>query len=89
MHCSWPAVACWAKPEGKWQARLDSAGEVREFNNAEAGMKLEGPLLASPLSVQNEGSETLYQQLTLSGYPRQGTCGRRRTVCRFVVSTWA
>ncbi|MNE33820.1 hypothetical protein D3C80_1275110 [compost metagenome] len=59
------------KPEGKWQARLDSAGEVREFNNAEAGMKLEGPLLASPLSVQNEGSETLYQQLTLSGYPRQ------------------
>jgi len=44
---------------------------VRELNNAEAGMKLEGPLLASPLSVQNQGSETLYQQLTLSGYPRQ------------------
>ena len=59
------------KPEGQWQARLDSAGEVREFNNAESGMKLEGPLLASPLSVQNQGSETLYQQLTLSGYPRQ------------------
>ncbi|MNM37891.1 hypothetical protein D3C81_486360 [compost metagenome] len=59
------------KPEGKWQARLDSAGDIREFNNVESGMKLEGPLLASPLSVHNEGSETLYQQLTLSGYPRQ------------------
>ena len=59
------------KPEGNWQARLDSAGEVREFNNAESGMKLEGPLLASPLTVQNQGSDTLYQQLTLSGYPRQ------------------
>ena len=31
------------KPEGQWQARLDSAGEIREFNNAESGMKLEGP----------------------------------------------
>ncbi|MGE7992624.1 alpha-2-macroglobulin family protein [Pseudomonas sp. NPDC089554] len=59
------------KPEGHWQARLDSAGEVREFNNVESGMKLEGPLLASPLSIQNQGSETLYQQLTVSGYPRQ------------------
>lgn len=59
------------KPEGQWQARLDSGGEVREFNNAESGMKLEGPLLMSPLTVQNQGSETLYQQLTLSGYPRQ------------------
>ncbi|WP_449430024.1 alpha-2-macroglobulin family protein [Pseudomonas putida] len=59
------------KPEGQWQARLDSGGEVRELDNVESGMKLEGPLLASPLSVRNEGSETLYQQLTLSGYPRQ------------------
>ncbi|MNH12609.1 hypothetical protein D3C79_721550 [compost metagenome] len=59
------------KPESPWKARLDSAGEVREFSNGDAGMKLEGPLLASPLSVQNEGSETVYQQLTLSGYPRQ------------------
>ncbi|CAG8869474.1 Alpha-2-macroglobulin [Pseudomonas fluorescens] len=59
------------KPEGSWQARLDSAGEVRELNNAESGIKLEGRLLASPLTVQNLGSETLFQQLTLSGYPRQ------------------
>jgi len=59
------------KPESPWKARLDSAGEVREFHNGDSGMKLEGPLLASPLSLQNEGSETVYQQLTLSGYPRQ------------------
>ena len=59
------------KPEGKWQARLDSAGEVREFDNADSGMLLDGPLLASPLTVQNQSSDTLYQQLTLSGYPRQ------------------
>nr|WP_314479994.1 alpha-2-macroglobulin [uncultured Pseudomonas sp.] len=59
------------KPEAKWQARLSSAGELRDFDNAEAGMKLEGPLLASPLTVQNQGAQTVYQQLTLSGYPRQ------------------
>lgn len=59
------------KPEGTWKARLDSAGEVREFDNNDSGMKLEGPLLASPLTVQNQGGDTLYQQLTLSGYPRQ------------------
>ena len=59
------------KPEGSWKARLDSAGEVRDFDNADSGMKLEGPLLASPLTVQNQGSDTLYQQLTVSGYPRQ------------------
>lgn len=59
------------KPQGSWQARLESAGEVRELNNAESGITLEGPSLASPLSVRNLGSDTLYQQLTLSGYPRQ------------------
>jgi uncharacterized protein YfaS (alpha-2-macroglobulin family) len=64
------------KPEGNWSARLDSAGEVREFNNEQSGMKLEGALLASPLTIQNEGSETLFQQLTLSGYPRQAPVAR-------------
>jgi len=58
------------KPEGKWSARLDSAGELRDLDSAQSGLKLEGPLLASPLTVQNQGSDTLYQQLTLSGYPR-------------------
>ncbi|WP_028695580.1 alpha-2-macroglobulin family protein [Pseudomonas cremoricolorata] len=59
------------KPEGQWQARLDSAGDVRELNDQDAGLKLEGAMLASPLTVQNQSSDTLYQQLTLSGYPRQ------------------
>ncbi|MCY1430706.1 putative lipoprotein YfhM [compost metagenome] len=58
------------KPEGKWSARRDSAGELRDLDSAQSGLKLEGPLLASPLTVQNQGSDTLYQQLTLSGYPR-------------------
>ncbi|MGH8486912.1 MAG: alpha-2-macroglobulin family protein, partial [Pseudomonas sp.] len=60
-----------SKPEGKWSARLDSAGEVRELDAAQSGLKLEGALLAAPLTVQNQGSDTLFQQLTLSGYPRQ------------------
>ncbi|MNM10597.1 hypothetical protein D3C81_207280 [compost metagenome] len=60
-----------SRPEGKWSARLDSAGELRDLDNAQSGLKLEGPLLASPLTVQNQSSDTLYQQLTLSGYPRQ------------------
>ncbi|MBJ9974713.1 alpha-2-macroglobulin family protein [Pseudomonas sp. S75] len=64
------------KPEGPWQARLDSAGEVRQFDNSDSGMLLDGPLLASPLTVQNQSSETLYQQLTLSGYPRQAPAPR-------------
>ncbi|MDD1012921.1 alpha-2-macroglobulin family protein [Pseudomonas rubra] len=64
------------KPESKWSARLDSAGEVREFSPEQSGMKLEGALLASPLTIQNEGSETLFQQLTLSGYPRQAPVAR-------------
>ena len=28
-------------------------------------------MLASPLTLRNEGGETIYQQLTLSGYPQQ------------------
>ncbi|MBH3427531.1 alpha-2-macroglobulin family protein [Pseudomonas alkylphenolica] len=59
------------RPEGQWSARLDSAGEVRELNAAQSGLKLEGPLLATPLTVHNQGGDTLFQQLTLSGYPRQ------------------
>ncbi len=59
-----------SKPEGKWSARLDSAGELRDLDSAQSGLKLEGPLLASPLTVQNQSNDTLYQQLTLSGYPR-------------------
>ncbi|MCY1542839.1 putative lipoprotein YfhM [compost metagenome] len=40
-----------------------------ELNNAQPGIKLEGSQLAAPLSLNNPGSDPLYQQLTLSGYP--------------------
>ena len=50
---------------------LDSAGQVRELNPQQSGLHLEGPLLAAPLTLRNEGDQTLYQRLTLSGYPRQ------------------
>ncbi|MDD0977415.1 alpha-2-macroglobulin family protein [Pseudomonas fontis] len=70
--------------EGQWTARLDSAGEVRELNPSESGLKLEGPLLASPLTVQNAGEQVLYQQLTLSGYPREAplAAGNNMTIRR-------
>jgi uncharacterized protein YfaS (alpha-2-macroglobulin family) len=59
------------KPESKWSAILNAGTESRTLSNDQPGLKVDGPLLASPLSVQNQGSETLYQQLTLSGYPTQ------------------
>ncbi|POA20050.1 hypothetical protein C1886_10235 [Pseudomonas sp. FW300-N1A1] len=58
------------KPEANWTAQLSSGNETRELNNNQPGLKLEGPLLASPLSLRNEGSEPVYQQLTISGYPQ-------------------
>ncbi|UVJ44573.1 alpha-2-macroglobulin family protein [Pseudomonas sp. LS1212] len=58
------------KPEAQWTAQLSSAGQTRELSTAQPGLKLEGPLLASPLTIHNNGSEPLYQQLTVSGYPR-------------------
>ena len=58
------------KPEANWSAQLSSGNETRELNNNQPGLKLEGPLLASPLSLRNEGSEPVYQQLTISGYPQ-------------------
>ncbi len=59
------------QPESAWRAQLDSAGETRELSPAQSGLHLQGALLASPLTVRNEGEQTLYQRLTLSGYPRQ------------------
>ncbi|VVO40975.1 alpha-2-macroglobulin family protein [Pseudomonas fluorescens] len=57
------------KPEASWTAQLNSGGKTRELSNNQPGLKLEGALLASPLSLHNEGGEPVYQQLTLSGYP--------------------
>ena len=59
------------KPEANWTAQLSSGTQTRELNNAQPGLKLQGPLLASPLTLSNAGSEPVYQQLTISGYPQQ------------------
>ncbi|MGV6396544.1 alpha-2-macroglobulin family protein [Pseudomonas caspiana] len=59
------------KPESKWAATLSAGSQSRDISNEQPGLKLDGPLLASPLTVQNQGGETLYQQLTISGYPTQ------------------
>ena len=59
------------KPEANWTAQLTSGGETRELNNGQSGLKLEGALLTSPLTLRNQGSEPIYQQLSISGYPQQ------------------
>ncbi|EXF91551.1 alpha-2-macroglobulin [Pseudomonas fluorescens HK44] len=59
------------KPGANWAAQLSVGNETRELSNDQPGLKLQGPLLASPLSLRNEGSEPVYQQLTISGYPQQ------------------
>ncbi|MEQ7919829.1 alpha-2-macroglobulin [Xanthomonas sp. WHRI 1810A] len=59
------------KPEAKWAATLTSGTQNRALSNEQPGVKLDSSVLASPLTVQNTGSETLYQQMTISGYPVQ------------------
>jgi uncharacterized protein YfaS (alpha-2-macroglobulin family) len=59
------------KPEGKWAATLSSGSNTRELSNDQPGVKLDSSVLASPLTVQNTGGDTLYQQMTISGYPSQ------------------
>ncbi|MCU1751458.1 alpha-2-macroglobulin family protein [Pseudomonas sp. 6D_7.1_Bac1] len=59
------------KPEANWAAQLSVGNETRELSNNQPGLKLQGPLLAAPLSLRNEGSEPVFQQLTISGYPQQ------------------
>ncbi|MCB1656514.1 MAG: alpha-2-macroglobulin family protein, partial [Pseudomonadales bacterium] len=59
------------KPEASWTATLASGGQTRELNNSQSGLKLDGALLDTPLTLRNEGSEAVYQQLTISGYPQQ------------------
>ena len=60
-----------SKPEASWTAQLGSAGETRELSNSQPALKLEGSLLVTPLTVRNQGSTAIYQQLTISGYPQQ------------------
>ncbi|WP_296258680.1 MULTISPECIES: alpha-2-macroglobulin family protein [unclassified Pseudomonas] len=59
------------KPEGKWAATLNSGSNNRELSNDQPGVKLDSSVLAAPLTVQNTGGDTLYQQMTISGYPSQ------------------
>ncbi|WP_268798139.1 alpha-2-macroglobulin family protein [Pseudomonas huanghezhanensis] len=59
------------KPEAKWTATLTSGVQNRELSNDQPGVKLDSSVLASPLTVQNAGADTLYQQMTISGYPVQ------------------
>ncbi|WP_300731155.1 alpha-2-macroglobulin [Pseudomonas sp.] len=60
-----------SQPAQPWAAQLVSGGQTRTLNNSQSGIKLQGPLLESPLTVHNEGSAPVYQQLTISGYPQQ------------------
>ncbi len=59
------------KPEQHWTATLAAADQQRELSDARPGLKLDGPLLAEPLTLRNGSEAPLYQRLTLSGYPRQ------------------
>ena len=59
------------KPEAKWAAALTSGSNNRELSNDQPGVKLDSSVLAAPLTVQNTGGDTLYQQMTISGYPSQ------------------
>ena len=44
------------KPEANWTAQLTSGGETRELNNGQSGLKLEGALLTSPLTMRNRAA---------------------------------
>ena len=57
------------EPEQAWQAELSLAGNVRALSNSQSGIKLEGAALAEPMSVRSLGEGTLFQQLSISGYP--------------------
>ncbi|WP_079203275.1 alpha-2-macroglobulin [Pseudomonas sp. CC6-YY-74] len=57
------------KPEPNWHAGLRSGAFEFELSNSRPGLKLDASELAAAMSISNPGSEALYQQLTLSGYP--------------------
>ncbi|MDM8348516.1 alpha-2-macroglobulin [Pseudomonas sp. sp1636] len=57
------------QPEAAWQASLSSGAFQFELSNSQPALKLDGSQLAAPMTLSNPGSQPLYQQLTLSGYP--------------------
>lgn len=59
------------KPETAWKVVLDGSGGEYPLSNEQPALALEGQLLSSDMSLRNEGSEPVYQQLTISGYPAQ------------------
>ncbi|MCU1728386.1 alpha-2-macroglobulin family protein [Pseudomonas sp. 7P_10.2_Bac1] len=72
------------QPESNWTAQLTSGDQTRQLNNRQSGLKLDGALLTPPLTLRNEGSDAVYQQLTLSGYPQQAPApgGENMTIRR-------
>ena len=59
------------KPEAAWKVVLDGSGGEYPLSNEQPALALEGKMLSSDLSLRNQGSEPVYQQLTISGYPAQ------------------
>ncbi|MEH6486076.1 MULTISPECIES: alpha-2-macroglobulin [Pseudomonas] len=59
-----------SNPEQPWQAQLQSGSLAFELSNAQSAIKLDGKDLAEPLTLSSASEQPLYQQLTLSGYPR-------------------
>ena len=57
------------KPQANWQVSLTGSGGVRELNNQQSTLELDGKLLSSDLALTNQGEAPVYQQLTVSGYP--------------------
>ena len=57
------------EPEQPWQAELSVGGQVRVLSHVDSGVKLAGAALAEPLTLSSPGAVTLFQQLSLSGYP--------------------
>ena len=60
-----------SQPERSWQTALSSGAFAFTLSDAQPGIRLDNTQLAEPLSLTPAGDEALYQQLTLSGYPRQ------------------
>lgn len=59
------------RPEGSWQVSLQAGERQRQFSPAEAGVTLQGDWLQAPWRLSQAGEQAVYQQLSLSGYPRQ------------------
>ncbi len=60
-----------SKPEPQWNAALHSGAFQFDLSNQQSAITLQPPELATPLSLSQSGDNKLYQQLTLSGYPRK------------------